>query len=208
VAINKRRCSRCGVMFQPAKNHYRLCNRCNKDTYPIGFTSSKRRAGGADLMHGGQSRQRDGTLRRPLAMRGDSCREAILDGYRNFATDYFGHTAGLSTIFKNAGCDDASLRALSDSQKLNNLLIDFCPAFRKWVYQYAGDKAMELVVEYYGLYGDDRLSMDELAYNLDLKSAEAYKKWILKKLREKDAEVALEEIAAEVAFKLIQHERD
>ena len=67
---------------------------------------------------------------------------------------------------------------------------------------------MELVIEYYGLYGDDRLSPAELAYNLDLKKADGYKGWVLGKLRKTDAKKALEEIAAVAAAKHFQVEKN
>jgi hypothetical protein len=155
-------------------------------------------------MHGGQSRLRDGTFRRSLVLRGDQGRETILEGFREFATDYYGHTAGLSTIFSYAGYDDAFLRRLSGSRTLNSLLIDFCPAFREWVYRFAGEKAMELVIDYYGLYGDDRLSLDDLAYNLDLENAAGYKDRALKQLRQKSAKIDLGNIAEVAAQKLIR----
>lgn len=153
-------------------------------------------------MHGGQSRLRDGTIRRPLALRGNQSRQRILVGFEKFTTDYYGRPSGLSTIFERAGCDNILLNELKNQpQTLNNMLIDFCPSFRKWIYQFAGDRAMELVIEYYGLYGDDQLSLDDLAYNLDMKDAEGYKGWVLSELQKMDAKRALEEIAADVANK-------
>jgi hypothetical protein len=202
MTIRKRRCPHCGKLFEPAKEYYRLCHFCFQDTAAIGSTHSKRRPGGADLMHGGQSRLRDGTIRRPLALRGDQSRQRILEGFRDFATDYYHRQSGLSTIFERAGCDNILLNELKNQpQTLNNMLIDLCPAFREWVFQFTGDKAMEFVIEYYGLYGDDRLSPAELAYNLDLKNAESFKVWTLRELRKMDAANALEERAAAMADK-------
>ena len=109
--------------------------------------------------------------------------------------DYYQHSSSLSTIFKRAGFSNEWLREIGDSHKLDGLLIDFCPLFRQWVHQFAGEKAMELVIEHYGLFGDERLPLEILASNLDLDNAMSYKIWALRKLSEPYAQEALGHIA-------------
>lgn len=196
MAIRRRRCSRCSSFFEPAKQHYRLCQQCSSETLSQGFTHSRHRAGGADRMHGGSSRMRDGTLRRPIALRGNKVEDAILAGFEEFATDYYGRPSDLSSILGYAGFGPEALDFLfSTGGKLGSLLMAFCPAFRIWVHDFAGEKAMELVIEYYGLYGDERLTLEELEWNLGLTNARGYKAWTLEKLRREAAEHDLREAA-------------
>lgn len=154
-------------------------------------------------MHGGRSRLRDDSLHRSVVFRGGESRERILAGFRDFTTDYYQRSAGLSTIFKMAGFGDELLREISESHKLHSLLMDFCPAFRLWVHQFAGEKAMELIVEYYGLYGDERLSLEKLEHNLVLDSGIGYLTWTLRELRAPEAASALVGIGSEVGGKIL-----
>lgn len=155
-------------------------------------------------MHGGRSRLYDATFRRSLVYRDNQTQEIILLGFQNFATDYYGYPADLFTTFKAAGLDDKSLQMISKPPVIRGLLMEFCPAFRQWVHQFAGEKAMELVIEYYGLYGDERVPLEKLEHNLDLNNAAGYKAWTLGKLRASDAAVALKQVASEVGSTVLR----
>lgn len=155
-------------------------------------------------MHGGRSRLRVDTIHRSIVFRGEESRERILTGFKDFTSDYYRHSSTLSTIFKMAGLGDEWLREVGVSHKLHSLLMDFCPAFRLWGHQFAGEKAMELIVEYYGLYGDERLSLETLEHNLGLDNGIGYLAWTLGKLRAPEAASALVDIAREVGGKIHQ----
>lgn len=199
MTIRKRRCERCSQYFRPKKDYYRLCNYCFADTRPIGSTKSHRRPGGADRRHGGQSQLIDSTHKRSLILRGELGGQRIIDGFRDFATDYYGQPGSLGRILLESGVDSADLQILSQDRSLNSLLMKFCPNFRLWIITYAGDKAAELLIEYYGLYGDDKQSLRTLGYNLGIRDPSAYKAWAVKKLRARVAYYDLKRIALKAA---------
>lgn len=159
-------------------------------------------------MHGGQSRLLDGTLWRSLVLRGDQSRLAILAGFKEFSTDYYHYSASLSTIFRNAGFDEVALHTLGHPPQIDNLLMSFCPAFREWVHRFAGEKAMEFFIEWYGLYGDPRLPLETLEDNLGLNDAEAFRTWAFGKLHDQGARDALEQIAVNTGMNTLQKARD
>lgn len=74
---------------------------------------------------------------------------------------------------------------LQDNRIMDNYLAKLCPEFRRWLIENLGDKAMELIIDLYGLYGDPILSLNQLQYNLGLDDAERYQDWALSQMRRK-----------------------
>ncbi|MBN1314069.1 MAG: hypothetical protein JXA42_01330 [Anaerolineales bacterium] len=67
---------------------------------------------------------------------------------------------------------------------------------------------MELIIDSYGLYGDDRLSPRVLEVNLGLQNVDRYMAWVFDRLRGGEARVALEEIARKVARKILERQTE
>lgn len=72
---------------------------------------------------------------------------------------------------------------LQDNHLMDNYLLKLCPDFRNWLLENLGDKGMELIIDAYGLYGDPRLTLKELEYNLGLDDAKRYLGWSISRIR-------------------------
>ncbi|MFB0537602.1 MAG: hypothetical protein ACETWR_21765 [Anaerolineae bacterium] len=207
MAIRRGRCQRCGQYFTPRQRHHRYCDTCHRDTAPMGWTTYRRRPGAAARRHGGISRLWAG---RPLILRRnlDSPKDqpsdttvTVLEGLRDFFTDLYRHPTRMSAFLRQAGLSQSELASLKYGPSLDSLLMRFCPKLREWLIETIGMKAADVIIEFYGLYGDKRRRIADIASDLGLTKshARALRGWALKRLRGMEAQAALKELGASVA---------
>ena len=203
MAIRRKRCERCGSYFRPRKSHYRLCNSCFEDTRPIDTTHRSTRRNAPARKHGGVSRlHADG--RRPLAIGGDERRNYILIGLRDFLSKLYGEATLLSDLLQDAGVSDGQLISMKGQPRhIDAFLQEFCPSLRSWLIETVGYKATSILIETYGLYGDERATVEQIAYNLGLGSGHVQnlERWSLRKLREDENVRQMHKIAKESLMK-------
>ena len=102
---------------------------------------------------------------------------------------------------REAGLSQDDLESLKYGPHLDVLVIRFCPRLREWLIETLGMKATGVIVDFYGLYGDRRRRMAEIATDLGLTEAHAraLRGWALKRLRGNEEQAALKDMAAAVA---------
>jgi hypothetical protein len=212
METRRMRCQRCGRYFTPRQHHHRYCDACHRDTAPMGWTTYRRRRGAADRRHGGTSRLQAG---RPLILRRnrDLPRDqpsdttvTILGGFRDFFTDLYRCSTRLSAFLRQAGLSEDELASLKHGTTLDSLVLRFCPRLREWLIETVGTKATYVIIDFYGLYGDERRSVAHIAQDLGLtrSHAAALRGWALKRLRETEMQVTLQELGASVARDVLE----
>jgi hypothetical protein len=173
----------------------------------MGWTTYRRRPGAAARRHGGISRLWAG---RPLILRRklDSSKDqpsdttvTALKGLRDFFTDLYHRPTRMSAFLCQAGLSQSELESLKYGPSLDSLLLRFCPKLREWLIETIGVKATDVTIEFYGLYGDKRRRIADIALDLGLTEshARALREWALKRLRGTEAQAALKELGASVA---------
>ena len=173
----------------------------------MGWTAYRRRPGAAARRHGGISRLWAGrpfTLRRKLDLPKDQPSDTtvtVLEGLRDFFTDLYRHPTRMSAFLRQAGLSQGELESLKYGPSLDSLLLRFCPKLREWLIETIGMKAADVIIEFYGLYGDRRRCIADIASDLGLtvSHASSLRGWALKRLRETEAQAALKELGALVA---------
>lgn len=216
MTTQRRRCQRCGRLFIPRQPNHWYCDSCHSDIAPMGTTTPKRRPGVADRLHSGTSRVWAG---RPLTLhrRRDTPKDkpsdttlAILEGLRDFFTDIYRRPTRLSLLLRQGGLGPDELECLKYGLTLDALVLRFCPKLREWLIETIGMKATHVIIESYGLYGDERRRMAEIAFDVGVTEshARALRGWALKRLRGADEQSALKDIAAAVARDVLRTRQD
>src|SRR5512139_2619116 len=186
----RRKCLRCGRQFVPAQAHHRYCPQCNLDNAPVGYTSPSQRPGVAARRHGGVWRGTDG--RRPVTLYGDATSREIIQGMQVFLTDVYKQPTRISTILQDAGMTVPEIECLREQRCLNDFVLRFCPRLWEWLGTLVGSKAQELIINSYGLYGEERCPIENIAGELGITPdhAAVLRGWALKQIRdpEKQAE--------------------
>ena len=173
----------------------------------MGWTAYRRRPGAAARRHGGISRLWAG---RPLILRRnlDSPKDqpsdttvTVLEGLRDFFTDLYRHPTRMGAFLRQAGLSQSELESLKYGPSLDSLVLRFCPKLREWLIETIGMKATDVIIEFYGLYGDKKRRIADIALELGLTEshARALRGWALKRLRGTEAQAALKELGASVA---------
>ena len=173
----------------------------------MGWTTYRQRPGAPARRHGGISRLRAG---RPLVLRRNrgapkeqpsDTTVTILEGLRDFFTDLYRRPMRTSTFLRQAGLSQDELESLKYGPTLDSLVLRFCPRLREWLIETIGMKATYLIVDSYGLYGDKRRNVANIAFDLKLTGsrAAALRGWALKRLRGTETQAALKELGASVA---------
>ena len=209
-----RHCQRCGRYFMPRQRHHRYCDTCHRDTAPIGWTTYRRRPGAAARRHGGISRLWAGRsliLRRKLDSPKDQPSDTtvtVLEGLRDFFTDLYRRPTRMSAFLRQAGLSHDELESLKYGPTLDSLILRFGPKLREWLIETIGMKATDVIIEFYGLYGDKRRRILDIASDLELTEshARALRGWALKRLRGTEAQATLEELGASVARGVLKTE--
>jgi len=106
-----------------------------------------------------------------------------------------------STFLRQAGLSQDDLESLKYGPTLDSLVLRFCPELREWLIGNVGMKATYVIIESYGLYGDSRRNIGNIALDLGLtrSHARALRGWALKRLRGTEARAALRESGASIA---------
>jgi hypothetical protein len=173
----------------------------------MGWTTYRRRPGAPARRHGGISRLWAGRpliLRRNLDSPTDQPSDTtvtVLEGLRDFFTDLYRRPTRTSAFLRQAGLSQGELESLKCGPNLDSLVMRFCPKLREWLIETIGMKATDVIIEFYGLYGDKRRRIVDIAFDLGLTEshASALRGWTLKRLRGTEAQVALKELGASVA---------
>jgi len=207
VTTPRKRCQRCGRYFTPRQPHHRYCDTCRRDTAPIGSTTYRQRPGAPARRHGGISRLRG---ERPLILRrkGGSPQDqpsdttvTIVRGLRDFFTDLYRRPTRLSAFLRQAGLGESELESLKRGSTPDSLVLRLCPRLHGWLIETIGTKATYVLIEFYGLYGDRRRRIADIAPDLGLTESHtgSLRGWALKRLREAEAQAALKKLGALVA---------
>jgi len=173
----------------------------------MGWTTCRQRPGAPARRHGDISRLRVG---RPLVLRRNSgapkeqpsdTTVTILEGLRNFFTDLYRRPIRTSMFLRQAGLSQDELESLKYGPTLDSLVLRFCPRLREWLIETIGTKATYLIIDSYGLYGDKRRNVANIAFDLKLTGsrAAALRGWALKRLRGTETQAALKELGASAA---------
>jgi len=181
----------------------------------MGWTTYRQRPGAAPRRHGGISRLRAG---RPLILRRNldspenqpsDTTVTVLEGLRDFFTDLYRCPTRMSAFLRQAGLSQGELESLKCGPTLDSLVMRFCPKLREWLIETTGTKATDVIIEFYGLYGDKRRRIVDIAFDLGLTEshAGALRGWALKRLREPEAQAALKELGALVARSVLETKR-
>jgi hypothetical protein len=173
----------------------------------MGWITYRQRPGAPARRHGGISRLWAGrpfTLRRKLDLPKDQPSDTtvtVLKGLRDFFTDLYRRPTRMSAFLRQAGLSQSELESLKYGPALDSLLLRFCPKLREWLIETIGMKATNVIIEFYGLYGDKRGRIVDIAFDLGLTEshARALRGWALKQLRGTEAQAALKELGALVA---------
>ena len=149
------------------------------------------------------------TLRRKMGTteaRPSETTVAILGGIEGMLTDLTRRPTRLSTFLLRGGLDDGDLESLRRDTTLDALILRLCPALRELLIGTLGMKAAYLLVEFYGLYGDERRTAEEVSDDLGMtrSHAAALRGWALKELRGMSAQDALRELAVSVARDVLE----
>jgi hypothetical protein len=172
----------------------------------MGFTRINLRPGAASHRHGGISRLTDG--HRPITLRGDKTRENIIEGLTDFLRDLYRRPTRLSTLLQE-GMKSEQLKFLSDTVNLDNFVMRFCPELREWLIATVGLKSTDILIDFYGLYGEPRQASEAIAKEFALGESDVTKLrfWALKQLRATENRAALKEIALTVARSVVDEKR-
>jgi hypothetical protein len=181
----------------------------------MGWTTYRQRPGAAARRHGGISRLRAG---RPLILRRNldspenqpsDTTVTVLEGLRDFFTDLYRCPTRMSAFLRQAGLSQSELESLKYGPTLDSLVLRFCPKLREWLIETIGMKAADVIIEFYGLYGDKRRRIVDIAFDLGLTEshAGALRGWALKQLHEQEAQAALKELGALVARGVLETKR-
>lgn len=158
--MKRRKCIRCDNTFKPTQPFHKYCPSCYESTKPVGWTRTTQRTNAPDRHHGGISNLRND--RRSVILRGPQTRISILEGFKSFLSDLYGKPAGLSTLLSAAGMTDEQIDALHGDTQLNGLVMDLCPALHEWLNREIGYRYTEMLITFYGLYGDEPSSLQAL----------------------------------------------
>jgi hypothetical protein len=122
-------------------------------------------------------------------------------GLRDFFTDLYRRPTRLSAFLRQAGLGESELESLKRDSTLDLLVLRLCPRLHGWLIETIGTKATYVLIEFYGLYGDRRRRIADIAPDLGLTESHtgSLRGWALKRLREVEAQVALKELGALVA---------
>jgi hypothetical protein len=125
----------------------------------------------------------------------------VFGGLRDFFTDLYRRPTRMSAFLRQAGLSQSELESLKCGPSLDSLVMRFCLELRKWLIETIGMKATDVIIEFYGLYGDKRGRIADIAFELGLTEshARALRGWALKRLRGTEAQAALKELGASVA---------
>jgi hypothetical protein len=171
----------------------------------MGWTKVSNRANASPHRHGGVSHLR--TARRSVVLHGPLTSQKILAGFKDFLTELYQRPMGLSSLLVRAGLNRQEVQSLNNSNGLNSLVMDFCPAFHNWIIETLDHTSSYLLIDFYGLYGDAKVSMNQLVRNLDLKDeAHGHNRlhWILRQLRTPERLQQLELVALTIAKAIIR----
>ena len=125
----------------------------------------------------------------------------ILRGLENLFTDLYRRPTRLSSFLRQVGLGEGELESLKRHTTLDALILRFCPALRELLIETVGMKAAYLLVEFYGLYGDERRPTEKIAPDIGLTRSRggALRGWALKQLRGAEAQTTLQELGVSVA---------
>lgn len=202
----ERACIRCGQPFKPAKPHYRYCDACNRDTTVMGWTKINSRANAAAHRHGGVSRLR--TDRRSVVLQGNITCDRIMKALEKFLTDLYQRPMNLYTLMAKGGLAKDAIHTLKDDRHLTSLVMDFCPSLREWLIEKLDHTSTDLLIGFYGLYGDEPVPVAQLAHNLGLAGEEHGRNrqwWALRHLRNLEWLQELEKLAVNAARKAVKN---
>ncbi len=202
MEAHHRRCQRCGEYFTPPQPNHWYCDSCYSEIAPMGSTTIKQRAGAAAHRHGGISRLWAG---RPLTLRSSDAAQEILVGFKDFFSDLYRRPMRMSEFLREAGLSQSELESLRDAPHLDKLVMRFCPKLREWLIETLGMNATCVIIDFYGLYGEGRRQLAEIAPDLGLTEShiEALRRWALKRLRKPEKQAALRDIAVAMARELL-----
>lgn len=107
----------------------------------------------------------------------------------------------MSAFLRQAGLSQSELQSLKYGPSLDSLVMRFCPKLREWLIETIGMKETDVIIEFYGLYGDKRRRIADIAFDLGLTEshARALRGRALKRLRGTEVQVELKELGASVA---------
>jgi hypothetical protein len=113
----------------------------------------------------------------------------------------------MSGFLRQAGLSQAELESLKYGPYLDALVQRLCPKMREWLMGKLGKKATCLVMDLYGLYGNAKRPLAEIAGDLGLTEshARALHGWALKRLRGDEEQAALKAMAVTVARDVLHH---
>jgi hypothetical protein len=115
---------------------------------------------------------------------GDVTSREIIQGMQGFLSDLYKQPTRISTILQNAGIAVSEIECQREQRWLNDFVLRFCPKLWEWLGTVVGFKARDVIVDAYGLYGDERRSIQGIAHELGITSdhAAALRGWALKQM--------------------------
>lgn len=124
---------------------------------------------------------------------------------KHFLTDLNRRDTRMSTLLDNSGMAKTEIALFRDQRVLNDFVMRLCPQMWEWLQASVGFKTAHIVVEVYGLYGDERRWPNAIAPDLALttKHATALYHWALKQLRDPDRFAELRDIVISAAHKVL-----
>jgi hypothetical protein len=119
----------------------------------------------------------------------------------DFLLDLYRRPTRLSSLLQEQGIESEQLKLLSDPLAIDDLVMHFCPELRAWLIATVGLKSTDILIDFYGLYGEPRRTSEAIARDWSLGENDVTKLrlWALKQLRTPENNIALREIAIEVA---------
>lgn len=133
----------------------------------------------------------------------------IFDGFQRFLTDIYGETTRISTVLQQIGLDLNEIRKLNEAKTLGSFALELCPKLREWLRVTIGHRPCDVLLDYYGLYGDAPLTHHQLAerYSFhDEMHAKNYLSKMISELRNQKRKKDIEELILEVAMNHLKSE--
>jgi hypothetical protein len=133
----------------------------------------------------------------------------VVQGMIDFFTDLYERPMRISTLLMDAGFKKSDVELFLEKNRMDDLLLRFCPELWEWLTTNVGWKARTALVDYYSLFGDDRCEVSYIANQLEIDPghASSLMGWALNKIRQPEYLRELEQILVSTARKLLPGNR-